>query len=472
MMSKTQLSFEQENLEDGKSSLRSKENESISQDNNLKLTNEENMKSKLKITNKIFTSKSFTPKEVIKVNYYIPYEEPKVSIEDFQRIGWKIPKNSTWIEEQEKHNEFLERHELFKPCIWLIPKEFWYVPDNLIDSLGYPIMALLPDLYAYLWNMYNMFFTPEGFWATNSETVMMTLGELWTHAEWRDRAIAKEKTELESFHNQQDGDYDRIYEEGFSIDDLSFYEEKKNTGPLKNRNKQVLQKHNTNKPKPKPKPIFIERPAKPIEIEKDEGFLEEWEIKVSRDVVEVDESREPSSLVFIGHVDSGKSTICGNLMYLTGMVDEWTINKFKKEAQENNRDSWWLAYVMDSNESERAKGKTVEVGRATLETKTKRYTIFDAPGHKNYVPNMIMGAAMADTAALVISARKGEYETGFIGDGQTKEHAHLAKSLGVNKLIIVVNKMDEETVQWSEERYWKNWNYRHILYYFFILDRL
>jgi peptide chain release factor subunit 3 len=93
------------------------------------------------------------------------------------------------------------------------------------------------------------------------------------------------------------------------------------------------------------------------------------------------------------------------------------------------------------------------VGRATLETPTKRYTIFDAPGHKNYVPDMIMGAAMADTAALVISARKGEYEAGFERDGQTREHAQLAKSLGVERLIVIVNKMDEDSVKWSKDRF-------------------
>jgi peptide chain release factor subunit 3 len=106
-------------------------------------------------------------------------------------------------------------------------------------------------------------------------------------------------------------------------------------------------------------------------------------------LVEVDETRQPASLVFIGHVDSGKSTISGQLMYLMGIVDQRTIQKYKEEAKEKGRDSWWLAYVMDINEEEKAKGKTVEVGRATFDTDKKRLTVFDAPGHKNYVPNMI-----------------------------------------------------------------------------------
>ena len=149
------------------------------------------------------------------------------------------------------------------------------------------------------------------------------------------------------------------------------------------------------------------------------------------DLVEVDSTRQPVSMVFIGHVDAGKSTICGNLMYMMGVVDARTIEKYKAEAKEKGRDSWWLAYVMDVSDDEKSKGKTVEVGRAQFDTKSKKYTIFDAPGHKNYVPNMIMGAALADVGGLVISARKGEYEAGFEKDGQTREHAQLAKSLGV-----------------------------------------
>lgn len=135
------------------------------------------------------------------------------------------------------------------------------------------------------------------------------------------------------------------------------------------------------------------------------------------DLQEVDTTREPVSMVFIGHVDAGKSTICGNLMYMMGVVDARTIEKYKAEAKEKGRDSWWLAYVMDVSDDEKAKGKTVEVGRAQFDTASKKYTIFDAPGHKNYVPNMIMGAAMADIAGLVISARKGEFEAGFEKDG-------------------------------------------------------
>lgn len=104
------------------------------------------------------------------------------------------------------------------------------------------------------------------------------------------------------------------------------------------------------------------------------------------------------------------------------------------------------------NFSEREKGKTVEVGRAFFETEGKHFTILDAPGHKSFVPNMIGGAAQADLAVLVISARKGEFETGFDRGGQTREHAMLAKTAGVRHLIVLINKMDDPTVEWSEER--------------------
>ena len=188
---------------------------------------------------------------------------------------------------------------------------------------------------------------------------------------------------------------------------------------------------------------------KPDKVKK----IKEVKVEIDENVKDVDETRDPCSLIFIGHVDAGKSTICGQLMYLMGSVDERTIAKYKQEAKDLGRDSWWLAYVMDSSKEEKEKGKTVEVGRATFKTPTKKYSVFDAPGHKNYVPNMIMGAACADFGGLVISARKGEFEAGFDQDGQTREHAQLAQSLGVKKLVIVVNKMDDQSCKWNKDRW-------------------
>eukprot|EP00798_Chlamydomonas_sp_ICE-L_P005048 gene5048-34837_t len=170
------------------------------------------------------------------------------------------------------------------------------------------------------------------------------------------------------------------------------------------------------------------------------------------------DSRDHLNVVFIGHIDAGKSTLAGQILFLTGGVDKRTIEKYEKEAKDKNREGWYMAYIMDTNEEERTKGITVEVGRAHFETEKKRYTVLDAPGHKNYVPNMIQGACQADVAILVISARKGEYETGFEKGGQTREHAQLAKTLGVSRLIVVVNKLDCPSVchpdgKWDKDRY-------------------
>ncbi|CAK5275658.1 unnamed protein product [Mycena citricolor] len=165
------------------------------------------------------------------------------------------------------------------------------------------------------------------------------------------------------------------------------------------------------------------------------------------------DAKEHLNIVFIGHVDAGKSTFGGNLLFLTGMVDKRTMEKYEREAKEAGRESWYLSWALDSTPQERAKGKTVEVGRAYFETPFRRYTILDAPGHKTFVPSMISGAAQADIAILVISARKGEFETGFEKGGQTREHIMLVKTAGVSKLIVAINKMDEPTVNWEKSRY-------------------
>ncbi|KAL5317597.1 hypothetical protein ACEPPN_014693 [Leptodophora sp. 'Broadleaf-Isolate-01'] len=163
--------------------------------------------------------------------------------------------------------------------------------------------------------------------------------------------------------------------------------------------------------------------------------------------------KEHVNIIFIGHVDAGKSTLGGAILIQSGMVDERTIEKYKKEAKDMGRETWWISWALDLTKEERSKGKTVEVGRAYFETEKRRYSILDAPGHKTYVPSMIGGASQADVGILVISARKGEYETGFEKGGQTREHAMLAKTQGVNKLVVVINKMDDATVDWSEKRY-------------------
>ena len=170
-------------------------------------------------------------------------------------------------------------------------------------------------------------------------------------------------------------------------------------------------------------------------------------------MISVDTTHDPVSIVFVGHVDSGKSTISGSLLFNLGQVDERAIEKYKREAKVKNRESWFMAYIMDTNEEEREKGKTVEIGKASFSTAHRRFTLLDAPGHAGYIPNLLLGACQADVAGLVISAKKGEFESGFDKQGSTREHTLLLKALGVNNLIVMVNKMDEDSVKWSKERY-------------------
>ncbi|EFP92612.2 peptide chain release factor eRF subunit 2 [Puccinia graminis f. sp. tritici CRL 75-36-700-3] len=190
---------------------------------------------------------------------------------------------------------------------------------------------------------------------------------------------------------------------------------------------------------------------KEVEAAVDEETLRDLYESKKDDVKE--DGKPHANLVFIGHVDAGKSTMGGNILYLTGMVDKRTMEKLEKEAKDAGKESWYLSWALDSTIQERSQGKTVEIGRAYFETDARRYTILDAPGHKTYVPAMISGASQADIAILVISARKGEFETGFERGGQTREHAMLVKTTGVSKLVVVINKMDDITVEWDQARY-------------------
>lgn len=157
------------------------------------------------------------------------------------------------------------------------------------------------------------------------------------------------------------------------------------------------------------------------------------------------------SIVFIGHVDAGKSTIGGQLLNKLNLIDKRTLDKYKEQAKEKNRESWYLSWAFDTDENEREKGKTVEVGRAIFEYGNKRIVVLDAPGHSMYVSDMISGANLADVAVLVVSARVNEFEAGFEKEGQTREHIYLSKAGGINEILVLVNKMDE--ADWSEERF-------------------
>ncbi|AFN83233.1 translation elongation factor 1-alpha [Encephalitozoon romaleae SJ-2008] len=159
------------------------------------------------------------------------------------------------------------------------------------------------------------------------------------------------------------------------------------------------------------------------------------------------------NIVFVGHVDAGKSTICGQILVQMGLVDPRTLEKYKQMSREQNRESWYLSWCLDINPEERERGKTTEVGTASFELPHRRINILDAPGHNQFVFEMINGANRADVGVLVISARINEFEAGFEKGGQTREHIFLLKAGSVQRLIVLVNKMDDSSVEWSKKRF-------------------
>eukprot|EP01083_Nonionella_stella_P016451 45923_1 len=159
------------------------------------------------------------------------------------------------------------------------------------------------------------------------------------------------------------------------------------------------------------------------------------------------------NLVVIGHVDSGKSTSTGHLIYKCGGIDKRAIEKFEKEAAELGKSSFKYAWVLDKLKAERERGITIDIALWKFETKKFYFTIIDAPGHRDFIKNMITGTSQADVAILIIAAGVGEFEAGYAKDGQTREHALLAYTLGVKQMIVCINKMDSKGVDYSEKRY-------------------
>jgi len=159
------------------------------------------------------------------------------------------------------------------------------------------------------------------------------------------------------------------------------------------------------------------------------------------------------NIVVIGHVDSGKSTTTGHLIYKCGGIDKRTIEKFEKEAQESGKGSFKYAWVMDKLKSERERGITIDIALWKFETPKYYVTIIDAPGHRDFIKNMITGTSQADCGVLIIASGTGEFEAGISKNGQTREHALLAYTLGVKQLIVAVNKMDSTEPPYSEARF-------------------
>ena len=175
--------------------------------------------------------------------------------------------------------------------------------------------------------------------------------------------------------------------------------------------------------------------------------------------VEETSEKKHLSLVVCGHVDAGKSTTTGHLIFKLGGVSQREMEKLQQEATNNNMSSFAFAYYMDRDKAERERGVTINCTTKEFYTDSYHFTIVDAPGHKDYIKNMITGAGCADVALLLVPAEKGGFETAIqkgdhknnIIQGQTRQHARLLSLLGIEQLIVGINKMD--SCDWSEERY-------------------
>jgi elongation factor 1-alpha len=159
------------------------------------------------------------------------------------------------------------------------------------------------------------------------------------------------------------------------------------------------------------------------------------------------------NLVVIGHVDAGKSTTTGHLIYKCGGIDKRVIEKFEKEAAELGKSSFKYAWVLDKLKAERERGITIDIALWKFESPKFHFTIIDAPGHRDFIKNMITGTSQADVAILIIASGQGEFEAGISKEGQTREHALLAFTLGVKQMIVCMNKMDDSSVNYAESRY-------------------
>ena len=163
--------------------------------------------------------------------------------------------------------------------------------------------------------------------------------------------------------------------------------------------------------------------------------------------------RDHISLVVVGHLNAGKSTTVGHLLYKCGGIDKTTIDKYEREANELGRASHKFAWVTDNLQAERERGITIDITLWKFSSKKYDFTIIDTPGTRGFIKNMITGTSQADSALMIVDATQGNFESGISREGQTREHALLAYTLGVKQMVVAVNKIDDTTVNFSERRY-------------------
>ncbi|GAB9466958.1 Elongation factor Tu C-terminal domain [Globisporangium polare] len=159
------------------------------------------------------------------------------------------------------------------------------------------------------------------------------------------------------------------------------------------------------------------------------------------------------SVVVLGHIDSGKSTTVGHLLYTVGCVSQREMDKLTRESADRGKASFKYAWVLDKSREERERGLSIDISLAKFETPKYVFTAVDVPGHRDFIKNAITGTSQADAALLVVAAGENEFNAGFEPTGQTRDHALLAFALGIKQMVVAVNKMDCDSVAYSEERF-------------------
>ena len=230
---------------------------------------------------------------------------------------------------------------------------------------------------------------------------------------------------------------------------------KTNQNQIQNQNKNQNQNQNQNQNKTQNQTqnqnISIPKKTEKILSPSELNTLQYPKIDYTKKIEKDETERTDINIVIIGHVDSGKSTLIGHLLYLLKEISEKDIQNIKKQNKKSGKSQINYAWAADEREDERERGVTVDISYKNFKTKTKNIFAMDAPGHRDFIPNMITGTSLADAAILVIDSGKNSFDAGFFKNGQTKEHVILAKTLGVKQIICAVNKL--ELFNWSKERF-------------------